>query len=86
MKLLLIDDEIAIHRLVERVAVDAGYGFVAAHDGNGIDAIIEQEKPDLVLLDVMLPGADGFQLCARLRATGYMAPILFLTAKGDIVD
>ncbi|MDR1185796.1 MAG: response regulator transcription factor, partial [Coriobacteriales bacterium] len=86
MKLLLIDDELAIHRLIERVVLDAGYEFCAVTDGETLDEVVRQEKPDLILLDVMLPGQDGFQLCAHLRERGLSMPIIFLTAKGDIVD
>lgn len=52
--------------------------------GDGLEAIgaVEREKPDLVLLDIMLPGASGFEVCDKVRASGNRVPILFLTARG----
>lgn len=59
-------------------------GFATAIVGDGLEAIksIEQDSPDLVLLDVMLPGASGFEVCDRVRSSGNRVPILFLTARG----
>ena len=86
MKILLVDDEASIERLVSSMIVDAGYEF--AYSDNGFDAlaVAEKEKPDLIILDVMMPKMDGFAACREMRQRGITAPIIFLSAKGDIVD
>ena len=86
MKILLVDDEISIERLVSSMLLDAGYEFAYADNGFDALAIAEREKPDLVIMDVMMPKMDGFAACRELRARGITAPIIFLSAKGDIVD
>ena len=86
MKILLVDDEISIERLVSSMLLDAGYEFAYADNGFDALAIAEQEKPDLIIMDVMMPKMDGFAACRELRARGITAPIIFLSAKGDIVD
>ena len=86
MKIMLADDEPRMHTLVARIANDAGYDFVGAEDGARALNVYEREKPDLVILDVMMPGLDGFQVCRRLREQGATEPVIFLSAKGDIVD
>lgn len=86
MKILLVDDEISIERLVSSMLLDAGYEFAYADNGFDALAIAEQEKPDLIIMDVMMMKMDGFAACRELRARGITAPIIFLSAKGDIVD
>lgn len=85
-KILLVDDEASIERLVSSMIVDAGYEF--AYSDNGFDAlaVAEKEKPDLIIMDVMMPKMDGFAACREMRQRGITAPIIFLSAKGDIVD
>ena len=86
MKILLVDDEPRIERLVGELVRDAGYEFAYAE--NGADALtrVPQEAPDLIIMDVMMPKMDGFTACRELRARGITCPIIFLSAKGDIVD
>jgi len=85
-KVMLIDDEETLHVAIEKMLVQAGYTFCGAMDGEtGLDMLAE-EKPDLLLLDVMLPGINGFDLCSRIRTDGRRIPIIFLSAKNDIVD
>lgn len=86
MKILLADDEQSMATLIERIVVREGYGFCRAADGLEALELFERERPDLVLLDVMMPGMNGFDVCSRLRERGASQPIMFLTAKGDIVD
>ena len=82
-KILLIDDENSIARLVGSMAGDAGYAFAYAEDGaEGL----EREAPDLVIMDVMMPRMDGFTTCRLMRERGITCPVIFLSAKGDIVD
>lgn len=86
MKILLVDDEASIARLVSSMIVDAGYEFVYADNGFDALAIVEEEKPDLIIMDVMMPKMDGFAACREMRSRNVTAPIIFLSAKGDIVD
>lgn len=86
MKILLADDEQRIHSIVSRIAQDEGYELVGAFDGAEALAVFEAERPDLVILDVMMPRMDGFQVCRKLRERGAIVPVIFLSAKGDIVD
>lgn len=86
MKIMLADDEQSMRTLVERVVLDAGYEFCSARDGQEALDVFEAEKPDLVILDVMMPKLDGFQVCKKMREQGILTPAIFLSAKGDIVD
>ena len=88
MNVLIVDDEVAI-RLLCRVNLQAdGFAVREAGDGSSALAAIREQAPDVVLLDVMLPGEDGFEIAARLRADASTAslPIIFLTARADIED
>lgn len=86
MKILLVDDEPSIERALRTLVEDAGYEFVYAEDGYQALRVVEAEKPDLIVMDVMMPRLDGFAACRELRVRGVTAPIIFLSAKGDIVD
>ncbi|BAK44196.1 response regulator transcription factor [Eggerthella sp. YY7918] len=85
-KIMLIDDDESLHVLIHRIAEEAGYDFCSAFDGEQGLAVLAAEKPDLLLLDVMMPGMNGFDVCLRMREEGRRIPIIFLSAKGDIVD
>ena len=85
-KVLLVDDDRGVHSAVRHIVERAGYRFVGAFDGDeGVEAVL-REKPDIMLLDVMLPGRNGFDVCREIRSRGRRIPIVFLSAKGDIVD
>ncbi|NOR15751.1 MAG: response regulator, partial [Candidatus Aminicenantes bacterium] len=84
--ILLIEDEQALSRALHDAFSHHGYGVTVAPDGETGLKLVEIEKPDLILLDVMLPGIDGFEVCMKLRAKGFMAPILMLTARSEEVD
>ena len=86
MKVMLVDDEMAMRTLVRRVLEDAGFDYCEAETCAEAKLVFERELPDMLILDVMLPDGDGFQLCQEFRSEGAAMPILFLTAKGDIVD
>lgn len=86
MKILLVDDEASLCEALGMILRRAGYEFVCAQDGRTGLAYFERETPDLVILDVMLPGLNGFDLCEELRARSSEVPILMLSAKSDIVD
>jgi two-component system KDP operon response regulator KdpE len=82
MKILVVDDEQEFVKVLSAAfqVYRPGYTLVAAHTGEEALAKVETEGPDLVVLDVMLPGIDGFEVCGRLRALGSV-PIILLTAK-----
>lgn len=86
MKVMLADDEQGIQTLVEHIVRKDGYDFCRAFDGEEALEVFEREKPDLVVLDIMMPNRNGFEVCTELRSRNVDVPIIFLTAKGDIVD
>jgi two-component system OmpR family response regulator len=84
--LLVVDDEPGITELLSTTLDLAGYRVSTAASGRGALAAVESERPDLVILDVMLPDMDGFTVCRRLAERGHSPPVLFLTARGSIED
>lgn len=86
MKIMLIDDDAGIRDAVEDIVSEEGYDFVWAGNASQAKALLRDSNPDLIVLDVMLPDVNGFDLCTKLRASHVEIPILFLSAKGDIVD
>jgi two-component system OmpR family response regulator len=80
-KILVVDDEEYIRDLVSSALRIAGYRSLTASDGSGALAATSANDPDLVILDVGLPGIDGFDVCRRLRADGDDTPVIFLTAR-----
>jgi len=86
MKIMLADDEENIKVLVEHIMNEEGYDFCYAADGVEALEIFDQQKPDLLILDVMMPRLNGFEVCTKLREAGHNIPIIILSAKGDIVD
>jgi two-component system response regulator VicR len=85
-KILLVDDEPRIEKLVRDMVEGAGYEFAYAENGADALALVGRIAPDLVIMDVMMPKMDGFTACRELRARGVTVPVIFLSAKGDIVD
>jgi two-component system alkaline phosphatase synthesis response regulator PhoP len=87
-KILVVDDERHIVRLVEVNLQRAGYNVVTAYDG--IEALekVKTEKPDMLVLDVMMPGKDGFEVLSELQANPVTAeiPVIMLTAKAQDAD
>ena len=80
--ILCIDDDRDVRNLLEKILTDAGYTVTAAGDGRQGLAEARKMRPDLILLDVMMPAIDGFSVCSQLQAnqeTAYI-PIIFLTA------
>lgn len=84
-KILVIEDEEGIIHLLNLYLRDAGYAVVAARDGADGLEMHARERPDLVILDIMLPALDGFEVCRRIRSWS-KTPILMLTARGDEDD
>ena len=87
-KILIVEDEKDIARMVEYNLKKEGYRTVTLHDGSFAAGAAARELPDLVLLDLMLPGLDGLEVCRRLKAEARTAriPIIMLTAKGEESD
>ncbi len=86
MRILIADDELSIQKLISRMLEDAGHECVCVEDGSEALEVARNQVFDLAILDVMMPRMDGFAACREMRAIGVRAPIIFLSAKGDIVD
>jgi two-component system response regulator MprA len=84
--ILVVDDDAPIRRMLERTLAAEGYAVRVAADGGSALAAIERLVPDLVVLDVAMPGMDGLAVCRRLRAKGLALPILLLTARDAVGD
>jgi two-component system KDP operon response regulator KdpE len=84
-KILLIDDDATVLELFSGHLEAAGYQTLTANDGPQGLKIFAEVQPDLVVLDLMMPGMDGWQVCEKLRATAAV-PIILLSAKGDELD
>lgn len=85
-KIMLIDDEESVHIALRELLTSNGYEFCGAFTGRSGFEMLKNEHPDLLLLDVMLPDINGFELCNEIREDGRHIPIIFVSAKGDIVD
>ena len=85
-RILIVDDEPNIRDLLTTSLRFAGFAVRAVGNGAATISAVLEEEPDLIVLDVMLPDMNGFSVTKRLRAAGYTAPILFLTAKDDTED
>jgi two-component system alkaline phosphatase synthesis response regulator PhoP len=87
-KILIIDDDAFIRRPLEFILREEGFAPVTAVDGEDGLAKLEGERPDLIFLDVMMPGMDGFAVCQRVRTDPRfsMIPVILLTAKGQESD
>src|SRR4051795_10531216 len=84
--LLVVDDDAPIRRMLERTLSAEGYGVRAVADGGSALAAVDQEPPELIVLDVGLPGLDGLAVCRRGRGRGLALPILLLTARDAVGD
>ena len=85
-RLLVVDDEDNLRSMLSAALRHYGFDVDVAADGSEALGRIEAEKPDLVVLDVMMPGLDGFEVCRLMRSKGDLTPVLFLTARGDTAD
>jgi two-component system response regulator MprA len=83
---LVVDDDPPITRMLERTLAAEGYGVEVAADGGAALAAVERSVPDLLVLDVTMPGLDGLAVCRRLRRAGLALPILLLTARDTVPD
>lgn len=85
-KLLIVDDEPSILTLLEFNLKKAGFEVIKAMDGHHAVKITVEQNPDLIILDIMLPGIDGIEVCKKLRMEKINTPILMLTAKDNEID
>lgn len=84
-RILVVDDEPRYVRLMEANLISEGYEVLKAYDGQSAVEMVADKQPDLVLLDVMMPGLDGFGACERVREFSSV-PIIMVTAKGEEQD
>lgn len=84
-KILVVDDEFSICELLKINLESEGYEVILSHDGKDAMKKIENLKPDLMILDIMLPEINGFEICKKTIANNPI-PIIMLTAKSDLVD
>ncbi len=85
-RILVVDDEESIRELVTAALTFARFDVVTAADGIGALNAASLEQPDLIVLDVTMPGFDGWEVCRRLRRDGDRTPVIFLTARDDVDD
>ncbi|MDM5231093.1 response regulator YycF [Lysinibacillus pakistanensis] len=83
--ILVVDDEKPIADILQFNLIKEGYKVICAYDGDEALAKVEEEQPDLMLLDIMLPKRDGMEVCREVRKK-YDFPIIMLTAKGSEID
>ena len=84
-KILIVEDELTLQETIAYNLKHQGYEVFTASDGDAAIAIAKESEPDLILLDIMLPGMDGFEVCRILRKD-MIVPILMLTARDDEID
>jgi DNA-binding response OmpR family regulator len=84
--ILLVEDEAKLARFIELELSSEGYQVSVSHDGMEGLSLARESEPDLAILDWMLPGLTGIELCRRLRATGSKIPVILLTARNEVGD
>ena len=85
-KILVVDDDARLRELLQRYLAQQGYAVETLPDARDLDRKLARNRPDLVVLDVMMPGEDGLAVVRRLRAQGEPIPVVMLTARGEDVD
>jgi two-component system, OmpR family, response regulator MprA len=85
-RVLVVDDDPPLRRMLERTMVAEGFDVNVAGDGGAALVAAERSAPDVIVLDVAMPGLDGLAVCRRLRAKGLPTPILMLTARDAVPD
>jgi two-component system response regulator MprA len=83
---LVVDDDLSVRRMLDRTLAAEGFDVTVAADGGGALAAAERVAPDVIVLDVAMPGVDGLAVCRRLRSRGLATPILMLTARDAVPD
>jgi two-component system response regulator MprA len=85
-RILVVDDDPPLRRMLERTLVAEGFEVTVAADGGAALVAAERSAPDVIVLDVAMPGMDGLAVCRRLRSKGLPTPILMLTARDAVPD
>lgn len=85
-KILIVDDDARIRDLLKRYLTQEGFDVLMAEDGKALTRVMVRDTPDLIVLDLMMPGEDGLSICRRLRSGNDQTPIIMLTAKGEDID
>lgn len=86
MKVLIVEDDASVARFLKQACAEAGYAPFVVEDGLVALNTAQSQSFDLILLDVMLPGLNGFEVCRRLRESGASTPILMITARDALED
>jgi two-component system response regulator MprA len=87
VKILVVDDERAVRESLRRALELEGYEIELAEDGRqALDLLAREDQPDAVVLDVLMPGVDGLEVCRTLRSQGSRLPVLMLTARTQVED
>jgi two-component system response regulator MprA len=86
MRLLVVDDDPSVREALELVLDLNGFGVASAADGTEAMRTLSLVRPDAVILDVLMPGLDGLEVCRRMRAVGDRTPVLMLTARAEVSD
>jgi two-component system, OmpR family, response regulator MprA len=86
MRILVVDDERAVRESLERALRLEGYEVALAEDGAQALGTLADQAPDAMVLDLMMPGVDGFEVCRRMRSSGDRTPVLVLTARDSVTD
>lgn len=85
-RILVVDDDPELRALLQRFLSEHGYQMRAADGGKAMDATLQRDPADVIVLDLMMPGEDGLAVLRRLRAGGDQTPVIMLTARGDPID
>ncbi|WP_026975348.1 response regulator transcription factor [Alicyclobacillus contaminans] len=85
-RVLIVDDEPSIRQLVQYNLSQAGFDVMTAESGAQVLPLVREQHPDLIVLDLMLPGLSGTEVCQQLRREGIDTPVIMLTAKDDEID
>nr|YP_010338630.1 regulatory component of sensory transduction system [Rhodaphanes brevistipitata]UNJ18580.1 regulatory component of sensory transduction system [Rhodaphanes brevistipitata] len=83
--ILIVDDELSLRRVLETRLTMNGYSVITAYDGDNALTLFKQNRPDLIILDIMMPKLDGYGVCQEIRQESDV-PIIILTALGDVSD
>lgn len=86
MKVLVVEDDNNIRKGLCQILLDEGYEPIEAASGDKAIEIFKNQSPDLVCLDIMMPGMSGYDVCKKIRATNETVPIIFLSAKSEEID
>ncbi|CAM3961157.1 response regulator transcription factor [Alicyclobacillus pomorum] len=85
-RVLVVDDEPSIRQLVQYNLTQAGFDVVTGESGNQVLHLVRDKHPDILVLDLMLPGMSGMEVCQQLRREGITTPVIMLTARDDEID